>query len=907
MINIEYIRKCMGVPTMGPKRQARWADVWQGARALRSAALLMFLIVLTLAGCSGSAGRDAAGYYHGPGWLAGHPGPALADVGKCTLCHEMNLLREGSSIPNCLTAACHHNTLPGYALPGLHGAQAKAHQRATGGGMGACQLCHGQDFQGGAATVTCFKCHQVPAPHPAKPWLSTTGGSNHDTTDPGNAAVCARCHFPGSAANPANHPATPAAAGTAPGCFNNTLCHGPDAAPHALGSVWKDPTSAAFHGLQAKALPPKAGLLYCQSCHGTLDTIRFDGGAAPTSCASATCHPAAGAHPTTWAPAPAVVFPGYVASHRTAQDRDNACPVCHDYTRGRSAPNPAAPSCFSSLYNNTSCHANGPGAPDHPVPFLGAAHNTVSQAGFDATCSNCHAPSGTSPLAAAPLCGTCHQAASPLAVGNCASCHEKPPAGSLFPDVQGTHPKHNALAGVTGLCAACHNGADSGTLGHYNQANARPGLDSLRKPPGATSFLATYQGKVGTAAYAPAAGTCSSISCHGGITTPSWAGGTLASGTEAGCHQCHSLGTGPGAPENNSPYSGLHAFHLGAPVSALCTDCHAMANGTPGANNHFAALNTPQMEGPAADTVAPLGLASNYTRTGQTCTLTCHNQVHTAYSWTGAANHPIPFLGSAHTTVNQAGFTGVCANCHAVTGSSPLLLAPLCTTCHLAGSPLTVTQCASCHTKPPAGSAFPDTAGKHAKHDALAGVTGACGACHTGFDSGTQGHYDHANARPGKNSLNVPPAPTGFDAAYNAKGANAAFDPVAQTCSSVSCHGGIVTPSWQTGSINGSVDAGCKQCHALGTALGTPQANSPFSGQHRGHLGGEIGALCTDCHTMTGSSAGALNHYAFLKTALMEGPASSTLTPGGSAANYNAAARTCTLTCHGENHNNRSW
>ena len=49
-------------------------------------------------------------------------------------------------------------------------------------------------------------------------------------------------------------------------------------------------------------------------------------------------------------------------------------------------------------------------------------------------------------------------------IANCASCHAKPPTGSVFPDVAGKHAKHEALAGVTNVCAACHTGADRGAF-----------------------------------------------------------------------------------------------------------------------------------------------------------------------------------------------------------------------------------------------------------------------------------------------------------------------------------------------------------------------------------------------------------------------------------------------------------
>jgi hypothetical protein len=182
------------------------------------------------------------------------------------------------------------------------------------------------------------------------------------------------------------------------------MCHGAEAAPHALGTVWTAATSAAFHGLQAKK-----DLAACQACHGTPGTTSFAGGpAASTSCTS--CHTQGKAHSNVWNAAPVGTFPGYVASHRDAGNRAVACAICHDGTKGRTAPDPLAPSCFSATANSVACHVNGPGQPNHAIPFLATTHTTVTQVGFDANCGVCHAVSGASPSATAPACNACHQA-----------------------------------------------------------------------------------------------------------------------------------------------------------------------------------------------------------------------------------------------------------------------------------------------------------------------------------------------------------------------------------------------------------------------------------------------------------------------------------------------------------------
>jgi predicted CxxxxCH...CXXCH cytochrome family protein len=584
---------------------------------------LLLFGALFAAGCSTSNDNpglnlvDAQGN-HPAGFLSTHPGFAVSDISQCTSCHGSDLTG-GIAKTSCFLSACHHGTKPNWADPAQHGASAK---RAPGAsGFASCQICHGNDFAGGGSGESCFTCH-VTAPHPRAPWR-TAGGTNHDNTNTANAPVCAACHFPGSPNNPAGHPSTPAPAGTPPGCFNNTLCHGAGGAPHILGATWRDPTSAAFHGLTAKA-----DLLFCQSCHGTPGTILFDGGVAPTKCS--TCHTAAKAHPTTWYQAPVATFPGYVASHRNSLNQGTACSICHDFTQGRTAPNPAAPSCFSATYANAEhvsvgCHSAGPGA-NHAVPFIDNTHFQATTATFTSNCSNCHVDAATLQDTSPPGCQVCHTAGSPLTLTGCASCHRNPPAGSAYPDFAGAHSTHlalnnGALTPVT--CNTCHNGLGSNTLNHYNRANGRSGAGG-RVPPGDLSFLATYNAQSGASSFDNVALTCSNVSCHGGQArsggtpgTPlNWRTGTLDVNTE--CTSCHALG----APQYNSNNSGKHG--VDAHELLGCLVCH---NTTALAVNHFTALSTPAMEGPASATIgggSTLIPAGNYNSTTGSCTPTCH-------------------------------------------------------------------------------------------------------------------------------------------------------------------------------------------------------------------------------------------------------------------------------------------
>ena len=826
-------------------------------RDLRHSTLSLILLV-AFAGISGCGNDNSPDVMVSPpGWVVAPSGGQHATsatltfisnggTSSCAECHGADL-SGGTSKVSCFgnPAGCHHGPVAGWvAAPPAAQSHGVAAKKAPGSsGFASCQVCHGELLPPRRRRRTMLPAAMATAPHPAAPWRGSS--YTHINANAESAPVCVRCHFPGSPNNPANHPATPAPAGTPPGCFNSTLCHGPTTAPHAVGTAWRDP-NPQFHGLTAKQ-----DISFCQGCHGTPGTTLFNGGTAPTSCQTSACHAQAKAHPTPWHQAPQP-FPAYVASHRDSGNRSAACAICHAVDGPGTGPDPNAPSCFSVSFGGITCHSGGPGGVNHSVPFPGATHTSADQASFNADCSACHAITGVSPDSAAPLCTVCHRSATALPFTNCSSCHARPPSGTAYPDVAGSHAEHEALANVTGVCASCHDGLGTGTAGHYDRANARPGKDALRVPPGEAAFLSVYNAKAGPAAFDNATLACANVSCHGGVTAPNWRTGSIDGNTDTGCRQCHRIGAAAGNPENNSPFSGLHAAHLSTTVGGaiLCTDCHNMANGTAGALNHYKFLDTPQMEGPAGDTVAPNGSAANYVAANQTCgTFTCHTIVHVNFSWSGGASHSVPFTGANHTSVRSSNFAANCGACHSETGPAAKL-GPTCTVCHQTGSPLTSLNCASCHgdPPPPSGATYPNVAGKHAVHDALPGV-GICTPCHNGLDTGTLEHYNRANARPGKDALRVPPGDVAFLGTYNAEsGGPAAFNPANRTCSNVICHGGQATPDWQTPKVDAiDVVNACTSCHVAGTT----QYNSYFSGRHdRAHHRrfGLSATTCKRCH-----------------------------------------------------------
>ena len=536
----------------------------------------------------------------------------------CTQCHGSDL-KGGISGVSCFAnpAGCHHGpVVTGWvaAPPAAqqHGVSAK---KAPGSsGFASCQICHGSNFSGGGAKVSCFPCHGVNAPHPPKLWRGASG-YDHGTTNAANAPVCAQCHFPGSPNNPANHPATPAPAGTPPGCFNDTLCHGTALTPHPVGNAWVTaPPAAQPHGTDAKATPgATTGFTYCQACHGT--GTNFAGGSSGVSCYPCHVPTANSPHASQWRTGDTYVHTS------TAGGNALVCAFCH--LNGANSPiappSPPAPAgAAAGCFNSTLCHGST-GAP-HPVPYNDNSHYTVTSATFPASCSVCHDISAPS-TKVGPACQTCHVAGSPLAALNCTSCHASPPnsgapAGAVYANIAGAHAAHIALtsAGTPISCDTCHNGLGPSllNLNHYNRAKSRV-------PPGDAAFPATYSAKTGASSFDNSASlNCSNVSCHGGQATPNWQTGALVVNNQ--CTNCHVSGTS----QYNSYNSGEHTRHLNdfGTSSTTCKYCHNTATL---AVNHFTTLSTTAMEGPASATIGGAGtLVNTWNPVTKSCTPSCH-------------------------------------------------------------------------------------------------------------------------------------------------------------------------------------------------------------------------------------------------------------------------------------------
>ena len=455
---------------------------------------ILFIVFFALAagGCSTSTTTSGLSLVDGQGnhpanFLSTHPGFAVASVSQCTTCHGDDL-KGGIANTSCFTAACHHGTIPGWVAtpPALqpHGASAK---KAPGSsGFVSCRICHGNDFLGGSMQVACLNagCHggAGQSPHPAQ-WR--TGNTYfHTTTDEANASVCALCHLAGANSPIGPPPAPPA--GTLPGCFNNTLCHGASGAPHPVGNSWVTvPPAAEPHGNSAKATPSgSAGFAYCRVCHGTSDG-NYNGGRAQVSCLNnSSCHGTGvqSPHASQW-------FQGDTYEHITT-DEGNAseCAFCHfnEPNAGNHPPTPPPGGSTPGCYNGTLCH--GRPASTHPEGWFvrppgpqphgqsaKAAPSGTSGFGFCRACHGttngnfsggifqfsclivaCHGGSGSSPHASQWLPGDTyvHITTDPGNASECAYCHFGESGG-------GNHPPTPPPGGSTPGClnnTLCHGG-----------------------------------------------------------------------------------------------------------------------------------------------------------------------------------------------------------------------------------------------------------------------------------------------------------------------------------------------------------------------------------------------------------------------------------------------------------------
>jgi hypothetical protein len=357
---------------------------------------LALMLALLVWGCGSSAGQavpfNATTGAHPTTWLQDHWAEYLQHPDQCRTCHGSTTdPTQAGGISKVSCFGCHasglvvHPAASVWANPAQHGRLgAELAPVATNdttvpvmAGFSHCTKCHGSSYDGGVVAVSCMSCH-MNAPHPSKPWFDVTGvNPSHAFVNPANTTECAKCHAGGT--NSDLKPLTPAPAGTAPGCFNATLCHSIGAHPAA---TWLQDHWSAF--LQNPA--------QCSSCHGSTTDPTQAGGISRVSCFSChtsgvLIHPAAAvwAAPGQHGTLGAMLAP--VATNDTTVPVMAGfahCAKCHGSSFDGGL---AAVSCMS-------CHTT---APHPPKPWL-ADTAAVPVSGHDNT-----------NVANLPVCMGCHQ------------------------------------------------------------------------------------------------------------------------------------------------------------------------------------------------------------------------------------------------------------------------------------------------------------------------------------------------------------------------------------------------------------------------------------------------------------------------------------------------------------------
>jgi len=178
---------------------------------------------------------------HPDGWRKPdqHGARFAAKPDECRACHGKDL-KGGVSRTGC--GGCHATSAH---QPRIDFSMTHPRKVKQASGFTMCQTCHGTDFagtvlsngQGCMATSTCH-FHQDGMPH--DPWNGRSLDfiqHTHTDTDQSNAPVCGTCHnrvtihrWYDAKGKPVTYgnllqPPAGAPSGTAPGCFNSTLCH----------------------------------------------------------------------------------------------------------------------------------------------------------------------------------------------------------------------------------------------------------------------------------------------------------------------------------------------------------------------------------------------------------------------------------------------------------------------------------------------------------------------------------------------------------------------------------------------------------------------------------------------------------------------------------------------------------
>lgn len=325
----------------------------------------------------------------------------------------------------------------------------------------------------------------------------------------------------------------------------------------------------------------------CGSCHGFPP--------ATAAHASVTAHPVDGrvcapCHPTSVDAATGAVIPVTAGGTHANGTVEAGHGYFGDYPGGTAGPVDGSihgPAAVANIKRCKACHGdNFDGTPT--APSCNACHTTNGHADWQTDCTFCHDPRVSAPFFHTRISTT---AVSPP---ECSACH-----GAGYSETSKTVDSATHMDGTVNIpgvtCTSCHGTAGVGTA----PRPAAPPVDKLGRTMSAEvgAHAAHLDGKTFSNGFACtschaavltygfthadgvpqvsfgsavvpggsyAAGTCSSVYCHGATlaaggsdTAPNWAGSVT-------CTSCHA----------NPPATGRHALHM-ALSFITCSSCHA--------------------------------------------------------------------------------------------------------------------------------------------------------------------------------------------------------------------------------------------------------------------------------------------------------------------------------------------
>ena len=666
------------------------------------------------------------------------------------------------------------------------------------------------------------------------------------------------------------------------------ICHGTTA--------WK-PTTFAHQGVSIGGLLPTGNPNACSTCHG-VSALGRSTSHLPTTAACDACHtnftafsPATMNHTATTGP---LVAGNCATCHGGAYVSINAqikpsthiatgaqCDTCHTGSVSRNYVTWA-----TGTFNHvgviigghacgTSCHNGAPGQ------GLGKPTTHIPTA---AACDVCH----TNTTAFAPAAMDHVNTSGPVAVGNCASCHN----GSFLFAKATAKPSTHVL--TTLQCDTCHTGGyvswTGATYVHSasavgNCSNCHNGSTALGKPSAhvpttgqCSNCHGNYQAfKPAAMNHAGTAGQCST--CHNGsyVAVNALAKPVTHVPTGAQCDTCHTNGFVSFSP------SPMNHTGTNSPLAAgNCSTCHSGA---------YLAQNAQTMPvshvptaGAQCDTCHTGSVSRNYTTWatgtfnhpnvvmgGHTCANSCHNGTPNNGLSKPSTHIPVQssvllaacdtchnsFTAFAPATMNHTGTTGACLSCHASglpyltvnaqqKTATHISTTAQCDACHgtsawkptsYAHNGITIgslaisgnNACATCHD---GASAL----GRSASHIA---TSSPCDLCHTNFAAFSPAAMNHAGMSPTVVG-NCISCHTGAYLSINAQVKSATH--VSTTAQCDTCHNPSVSKNyttWASASYlhDASAVGNCANCHNGTTALGKPTTHIPTTAQ------------CSVCHT----------------------------------------------------------